>query len=330
MTVSRSLSNPELVHPETLAKVLEAVHILGYVPNAAARSLVQGRTSITALVVSDIRNPFFTDLARGVEDVAHRYGYTLMLGNTDESATKERRYLETLYAQRIAGIILATTDPEHVRLMQNRDIPLVLVDRTIAGERVDSVVSDAYDGGRKVIAHLLAQGYTNITFVGGPRGNSTLEARLAGCGDAMQDAGLPLVARPGRLDQASGEEIAAAIVAEQRIPSAIVAANNLVAVGVIVELRRHGVRVPDDVGLACFGELELASQLDPFLTTIREPAYETGRLAMEMLHERISGARVPPRQITLPVQLVVRRSTHGSARLQREPAATQLTTGVER
>jgi DNA-binding LacI/PurR family transcriptional regulator len=232
-----------------------------------------------------------------------------MLGNTDERMDKERCYLEALSSQRVDGMILATSGLEHVRLIQRRAIPLVLVDRTIPREDIDSIVTDAYDGGRQLVAHLLEQGHREIAFVGGPAGNSTLEARLAGCRDTMRTSGLTLTVRLGRFDQASGDELTTSLIAEGIIPQAIIAANNLVAVGTLVALRRGGLRVPGDVGLACFGEIELASLIDPFLTVIREPAYESGSIAMEMLQERIAGSKQPARHRVLPVELVARRSS---------------------
>lgn len=322
MTVSRTLNEPDVVTPTTRARVMSAIRELGYIPNGVARSLTQGRTDIIALVVSDIQNPFFTTVSRGAEDVAQRYGYTLMVGNTDERADKEREYLEVLVSRRVDGVILSTTGADHVRLLQERGIPIVLVDRVIPGIAADSVILDAYDGGRQVAAHLLEQGYRNVMFIGGMPGNSTVEARLAGCRDALEAAGLELHVRLGRLDRPSGEELMAGLCEEQRVPEAIVAANNLVAVGAMVEMRRRGLRVPEDVGLACFGEIELASLLDPFMTVIQEPAYEAGRLAMELLHERIRGSEAEPRHEVLPVELVVRRSTRRPKRRSRKAART--------
>ena len=263
MTVSRTLNKPERVSPKTRARVLKAVEELGYIPNAVARSLTQGRTHVIAIVVSDIQNPFFTTVSRGVEDVAQRHGYTLMLGNTDERPEKERQYLEVLVSRRVDGVILSPTGADHVRLLQERGVPVVLVDRVISGIEADSVVLDAYDGGRQIMTHLLEVGYSEVAFIGGIRGNSTVEARLAGCRDAMREAGLELSVRLGRLDRATGEALMAGLCEEQCVPEAIVAANNLVAVGAVVEMRRRGLRVPEDVGLACFGEIELASLLDP-------------------------------------------------------------------
>jgi DNA-binding LacI/PurR family transcriptional regulator len=305
------MNRPEMVSPGTRERVLRIMEELGYTPNAAARSLLSGRTNTIALVLPDIRNPFFTNVARGVEDAAQRYGYTLTLGNSDERPEKERRYLDALSSRRVDGVILATSGDgdDHVRLLQQRGFPVVLFDRAVPGVAADIVLADVYDGGRKIIAHLLERGYREITFIGGPQGVSTLEARLAGCRDAMREAGLSLSVRPGRFDQESGDEIVTALHAEQRLPGALVAANNLVAVGAVAALRRCGLRIPEDVGIACFGELALASALDPFLTVVRDPEYDAGRQLTEMLHERISGYAGPPRRLVLPVELVARRST---------------------
>jgi LacI family transcriptional regulator len=309
MTVSRSFNRPHMVRPETRARVLQVAREMGYTPNEAARSLVYGRTNTIALILPDIRNPFFTNVARGVHDVANEYGYTVMLGNTDEHGGEERRYIDSLSARRVDGVILSTSGDDSAGLLRQRQIPFVLFDRSIPGVDVDLVAADVYDAGRKLIAHLAEQGYRDVAFVGGPGGISTLERRLAGCRDAAAETGVRLSVHLGRFDAASGEEIVARLCGQHAVPEAIVAANNLVGVGALVALRRCGLRVPDDVALATFGELELASLIDPFLTVVRDPEYEVGRVAMEMLHERISGYDGPSRTRTLPVELIPRRST---------------------
>jgi LacI family transcriptional regulator len=309
MTVSRTLNRPTLVREETRTRVLAAIKELAYVPNGVARSLTQGRTDVIALVLSDIQNPFFTTVSRGVEDVAQRHGYTLMVANTDEQPEKERRYLNVLVSRRVDGVILSTASPDQLRILQEHGVPAVLVDRVIPGIEVDSVIFDAYDGGRQVIRHLLEQGYRDIMFIGGMPQTSTIGARLEGCRDTMRKAGLTLSVRLGRLDRSSGEEIMASICAEEQVPEAIVAANNLVAVGAIVEMRRQGLRIPEDVALICFGEIELSSLIDPFLSVVKEPAYDVGRTAMEILYQRLTGSQDPPARKVLPVELVARRST---------------------
>jgi LacI family transcriptional regulator len=321
MTVSRAFNRPHMVRPETREKVLQVAREMGYTPNEAARSLVYGRTNTIALILPDIRNPFFTNVARGVHDLANEYGYTVMLGNTDEHGGEERRYIDSLSARRVDGVILSTSGDDSAGLLRQRQIPFVLFDRSIPGVDVDLVAADVYDAGRKLITHLAQQGYRDVAFVGGPGGISTLERRLAGCRDAAAETGVRLSVHLGRFDAASGEEIVTRLCGQHAIPEAIVAANNLVGVGALVALRHCGLRVPDAVALATFGELELAALIDPFLTVVRDPEYEVGRVAMEMLHERISGYDGPSRTRTLPVELIPRRSTR---RPEAEPATHPL------
>lgn len=309
MTVSRAFNRPQMVRPATRERVMDVARAMGYVPNEAARSLVYGRTNTIALILPDIRNPFFTNVARGAEDIAKRHGYVLMLGNTDEDPKEERHYIDSLSARRVDGVILSTSGDGHVELLQQRQVPVVLFDRAIPGVSADLVRADVYDAGRKLILHLADQGYGSVAFVGGPAGISTLETRLAGCTEAAKEAGVKLDVHLGRFDQASGEEIVGRLCAEKRIPEAIIGANNLVAIGALMALRAAGLSVPRDVGLACFGEIELASLIDPFLTVVRDPEYETGRAAMQMLLDRISGSDRPWVTRILPVELIPRRST---------------------
>ena len=314
VTVSRALNQPELVRPETRARVLEVVERLGYIPDAAARTLASGRTRIIALVLSDIRDPYFTTLARGAEDVAQRRGYTLILGNTDEQAAKEHRYVNTLVSHRVDGVVVSTSG-DGLQLLQKRMVPFVLIDRKSPGVVADLVTSDSYDGGRQIVEHMVERGYRKIAFVGGPPRISTLEERLAGYRDAMREAGLKPQIRLGRYDRASGEEIVESLLAEGALPEALIAANAAVARGIVASLRRNGVSLPGQIGVASFGDPE-TEPLDPFLTVVAQPAYEIGWRAMETLLARIAGDRSPPRELYLPVSLVVRDSTPGPRREQ--------------
>lgn len=311
MTVSRYFNSPEKLRPETQSKVEEAVRSEQYVPNAAARSLVQGDTRTLSLVLADITNPFFTKISRAVEDSVQAQGYTLMLGNTDETIEKERRYLKALISRRVDGVILSTSKntAESIDLLRQHDIPVVLIDRRVSDADVDTVVTDSFGAGRHLTNHLIERGYQDILFVGGKKGVSTLEERLDGYHTAMQEADLPPQYHLGEYSQRSGEEIVDRVLQEQKTPEAFIAANNFVAIGAIRAIRQQGLGIPGDVGLACFGDLDIASTLDPFLTVIQHPAYELGLKAAEMLVERIEGHRGPPRNVELPVELTARKST---------------------
>lgn len=311
MTVSRYFNDPDKLHPETQSEVEEAVRSQQYVPNAAARSLVYGDTKTLSLVLADITNPFFTKIARAVEDAVQEQGFTLTLGNTDETVEKERRYLETVVEQRMDGVILspAGSDQESIEKLRQHDVPVVLIDRKVSGTNVDTIVTDSFDAGQRLTNHLIERGYRDITFVGGEEEISTLEERLDGYCNAMREADLVPTYHLGEYSQRSGERIVNRILRRQGAPEAFLAANNFVAVGAIRALRHRNLNVPDDVGLACFGDLEAASTIDPFLTVIKHPAYELGKKAAEILIDRIEGYGGPAREEVLSVNMVVREST---------------------
>ena len=311
MTVSRYFNQPEMLRPATRERVREAIEQLHYVPNEAARSLVRGRTQTIALILADITNPFFTTLARGVEDAAEQHGYTLILGNTDETLDKEKRYLDIIISRRVDGVLLSPTpgDTSYLNHLHERDIPIVLIDRKVNGIKADIMRADSYAGGRLLVEHLVAQGYRDIAFIGGQGGISSLTERLDGYHDAMAAADLTPRSYLGRYDRASGQRIIAQLVADDALPEALIAANNYVAVGALIVLRQHGLQVPRDVALTSLGDIELAAQIDPFLTVVQLPAYEMGRQAMEMLLERMRGGERPLEERVLPVELVVRRSS---------------------
>ena len=317
MTVSRYFNQPEKLRDETRAKVEEAIEKQQYVPNAQARSLVNGSTETISLVLADITNPFFTKISRAVDDVMQERGYTVMLGNTDETVDKESRYLEALISRRVDGVILspAGSTGEHIEMLRQHEIPTVLIDRKIEGAEIDTVVTDSFKAGRQLARHFLDQGYRDIVFVGGREEVSTLRERLQGFCAVLEDEGITPEYHLGEYDKESGREIVGRLLETRGQPEGIIAANNFVGIGAIEALREQDLSVPDDVGLACFGDLEAASTIDPFLTTIVHPAYELGKKAAEMLNQRMGGYAGPPREETLDVDLVVRKST---APVQRE------------
>ncbi|MEM1095530.1 MAG: LacI family DNA-binding transcriptional regulator [Bacteroidota bacterium] len=310
-TVTRFFRQPEKLSARTYRRVEAVVNELHYVPNAAARSLSSGRTNLVALVVTDITSAFYTTIMHGVEATAQSHGYTLILVNTDESVEKERALLDALIAHRIDGVILTPAQGEGHDLSQleRHGIAVVLIDRELPNGRYDLVHGDSYEAGRTLTHHLLDQGLRDIAFVGGPEGVSSLEQRLKGYTDAMTAAGHPLRVHLGTYSRQSGEAIFDALATDDTLPEAIVAASNKVALGVLVAARRHGIRIPDDVAVACVDDLETASLIDPFLTVAAQPAYDIGQLAMEMLIERIEGKTYPARKVMLPVELIVRRSS---------------------
>ncbi len=312
MTVSRFFSDPEKLSRTMYERVKHTVEALNFVPNATARALTRGATETFALLMADMSHPFFMGVANGVEEAAQRAGYTLLLGNSREDLHRERKYLESLVSRRVDGIIVAPIhDTRHnLDVPKSRGVPTLLIDRRLAGYAFDVVRSDTFTGGYILTKHLVEQGYRDIIFIGGYSGTSSLVDRLGGYRQAVEESQLKERSFLGRYDQDSGFEIVDRLVKETaKFPDALVAANNMVAVGALLALRQHNLHVPQDVALATFDDFEIASLLDPFLTVVKQPAFEIGMEATSMLLERIDNPNLPTQERVLPVELIVRRST---------------------
>jgi LacI family transcriptional regulator len=317
MTVSRVINHPARVAPATRQRVEQAIHELGFVPNALARSLLHGRTHTIALIVSDISNPFFTLIARGVEDVAQRNGYTVLFGNSDESPEKERQYLQAMLSRRIDGMLISATGSASrpmLELLQRHKSPFVLLDRAIDGISADTVTGDSAGGARVLTEHLIGLGHRRVALVNGPPWASTAQDRRRGYLDALLAHGIPphpeLIVE-GNFKRDGGYQAAQQLLAlppEQR-PTAIFADNNFHSIGVLEALREAQLRVPQDIAMVCFDDIELASAIYPFLTVVAQPARTFGTIAMQFLLERLDGsATEPPRRVVLPPELLVRIS----------------------
>lgn len=315
MTVSRVINNSGYISQETRERVEQAIADLGYVPNALARSLRFKQTKTLALVLTDITNPFFTTIARGVEDTASEQGFSVMFCNTDESEEKEANYLNVLVQKQVDGVLLvpALSSPDSVIFLAERGVPCVVLDRRTPGATVDIVHCDSEQGACGLVEHLLSLGHRRIAILTGPEVVSTAADRVAGYRRALAAAGLasdPALVCYGSFTQDSGARMARAMLALPQPPTALFAANNFIALGALGALRQAGVRVPDDISLVTFDDLPAAMVINPFLTAAAQPAYEMGRQAINLLLDRLA-ERGPtaPRDITLPTELIVRASS---------------------
>jgi LacI family transcriptional regulator len=314
VTVSRVINGAPNVNLSTRARVERAIAELGYVPNIAARSLRSRRTRSLALVLPDITNTFWTTVARGIEDAAQDRGYTVLLCNTDENAAKQASYLELAASQRADGVIIAPcdADPDRLQILRDRDIPTVIIDRRVAGWEVDSVLGDSMSGAHALTSHLIGLGHRRIAIISGPRGASTAEDRVAGYSRALAEAGIaaaPELIRYGEYRSASGERLAAELLHLPVRPTAVFAANNAIAMGVIDAVGRRGLRIPHDVALVCFDDLANASHIFPFLTVAVQPAYDMGLHAAQLLLSRLDATvTLKPRRVVLPCRLIIRHS----------------------
>lgn len=314
-TVSRVINGAGAVSAARRERVQRAVADLGYVPNAVARHLRSKRTKTVALVLSDITNPFFTTIARGVQDVAGPRGYVVTFANTDESESQEREYLETLVQRQVDGVLLvpAGDSPEPFRLLRAHNIPVVLIDRRVSARRVDEVRCDSEAGAYALVRHLLELGHRRIAVLTGRRDISTAADRVTGYERALAWADVPVdrdLIRYDSFSLAGGYRMAEEILALQPRPTAILATNNFIAFGALRALREAKIDVPGDMSLVTFDDLPEEWHDDPFLTVLAQPAYDLGRRAAELLFERLeTGAKGKRQVIVLPGVVIPRRSS---------------------
>lgn len=314
-TVSRVVNDPEMVRAPTRLRVEEAIRRLGYRPSRVARRLRvrSGCATLIGLVIPDLQNPFFADLARGVEDAAQKAGYTVLIGNADEDPDKEQRYLEVMRAESADGVILppaGSSSPAAEELLRS-GTPIVCVDRRLSSTRVDVAVIDNVRGAYDATAHLARLGHRRIGFVHGQLQLSTSRERLQGYHDALRDHGLeadPDLTRAGDSRQQSGRAGALELLQSAQPPSALLVGNSMMTLGALEGIRELGLRIPDEIALVGYDDMPWALAIDPPLTVVRQPGYELGVRAMEMLLQRIADPGRTPAVVMLEPELVVRRS----------------------
>jgi LacI family transcriptional regulator len=314
-TVSRALSGEgRLVSPAVLERVQAAAEELGYHPNNLARNMRSGTSRIFGLVISDVGNPFFTAVARGAEDVAQRHGYSLVLSNTDENPEREAASLGVMTADRVAGIIIATTNENGDALRRSLAMgtAIVAIDRRIQELPTDSVAVDNEGAAYEAVTHLIRLGHRRIAIVGGPHDAHTARERLRGYQRAHREARLPIdeeLETEGTFRESAGLLLTRGLMGLREPPTAIFSVNNLTTIGVLRALRESGRRIPEDVSLVGFDDIPTAELLDPPLTVVRQPTYRMGAQAAELLIRRITEPGSPVQEVLLTGSLVVRGST---------------------
>jgi DNA-binding LacI/PurR family transcriptional regulator len=326
-TVSRAISRPGMVNAETRQRVEAAVRELGYRPSRVARRLrvAQGLSDLVGLVIPDLQNPFFADLARGVEDVAARHGYTVLIGNSDESVEKETRYLNVMRAEAVDGIILPPSCEGRSAAVDlaRAGVPLVCVDRRLDRAKVDTVLVDNVRGAIEATEHLIAHGHRRIGYLEGKQGVSTTRERLEGYRSALARHGIaddPALVLSGDSRPESARRLTTQLLQSPERPTALLVGNGMMTIGVLEAIHDLGLRIPEDVAVIGYDDMPWARALTPALTVVRQPGYELGSRAMELLRQRI---REPERSITtvmLQPDLVVRGSC--GARAATDPDRT--------
>ena len=312
-TVSNVLNRPEVVAPETLARVQATIKELGFVPNGFARHLRSGQSRTLGLIVPDVANPFFTEVARGVEDAATKRDYAVFLCNSDESATKEDRYVNVLIQQQVRGVLITPADMKSDRLevMRERGIAVTLLDREIKGRKQCSVSVDDVHGGQIAIEYLAGLGHKDIAWVCGPESIPQVADRGAGVTKAAKVAGAKIeTIRVPLMNAAKGEEAAKKILELDVMPSAIFCANDLLALGVMRALQANKIRIPEQVSVLGYDNIEFAPSAAVPLSSIAQPSYQMGVTAADLLlNECEDGENHEHQQIRFQPQLVERAST---------------------
>lgn len=311
-TVSRVLSDSDRVSDTTRERVLEVMEQLGYRPSAVARSLRRRTTDVLGLVIPDITNPFYPEVVRGAEDAAATAGRSVLLCNSAEDAVREVSYLDALQDQRIDALLVASIgvwERQRDRLLAF-PCPVVLLHQRSDEPGISSVSTDDRGGGRLAAEHLLARGHDPLVYIGGPHDAPTSSERYRAAAEVVADRPLRHVSSDGHAPQ--GYEAMMSLAVTIRPPFGVVAHNDLTAIGVLSALSELGWRVPVDVGVVGFDDLEVARYVQPSLTSVRQDKYGMGAEAVRLALRLLRGSAAPEQHV-LPVTLAERHSTRRRA-----------------
>jgi LacI family transcriptional regulator len=316
-TVSRVL-NPEtrsMVTREIAERVALMAEELGYRPNPFAYSLKTNRSRLVGVLVPDLVNPIFPPMIRGIEAVLEEAGYTAIVANTDNQEERERVILERMGERQVDGLILATAQRADATVSRRRDagLPFVLINRTIDSPPVFAVVNEDRAGIRMAVEHLASLGHRRIAHIAGPQGLSTGHRRLEGFREIVMAAGLEvdpnLIVSAAGYAEKEGRKALADLLARTRDFTAVVAANDLLALGCYDALEEQGLRCPDDISITGFNDMPFVDKLRPPLTTVRIPLYEIGADAARLLLGQLGDHPPDPCTVSLMPALIVRGST---------------------
>lgn len=316
-TASRAL-NPDAqqgVSARTVEAVLKAAQQLGYSPDPIARSLRTQRSNIVGLLVPDLTNPLFPPIARGAEDALRERGYTTLIANTDNDENLERQLFKAMRGRRVDGFLIATArrhDPL-IESASSQGVPLVQINRTTDSTRIPAVLGDDAGGVAAAVQHLVSLGHSRIGHLSGPPAFSTGYERMRAFLDTCRRMGLAVPAESvvecSAYSIEAGTEAMRVLLRQAPSLTAVVAGNDLIALGAVDALAAAGLKVPDDVSVVGFNDMPFADRMQPPLTTIAVPQYHIGVEAARMLLERLQNPTAPPKRLLLPSELVLRKST---------------------
>ncbi|WP_203364016.1 LacI family DNA-binding transcriptional regulator [Bacillus sp. REN10] len=312
-TVSRVTSNENVVNEKTKERVLKAMKELGYKPNSAARTLRMSQSNIIVVLMINIKNAFFSEFIRGIEEVAREAGYYLLLGSTDGEAEKEKEYIDLIRESRVDGVILTTASVEMNSAIEeiSRNSPIVLTFDYVPNQDIPSISIDNESASRKITNHLIKLGHQRIAHITGDMRRLQSQTRLSGYKQALYQNGIAvdeaLIQEGGYLFE-DGYAAAQKLLSFEKRPSAIYGGNDNVAIGALKAVQDAGLRVPDDIAVVGFDDVDMSRYTTPRLTTIHQPRYEIGKRAMNLLLKKIKHEKIDRPHVILEDKLIVRES----------------------
>lgn len=321
-TVSRVLNHPQSVSPTTTEKVLSVIKELQFTPNGLARSLALSRSNTIALLVPNILNPLYPQIAKGVEDVTHQKGYNILLCNTEDSHVREAQYIDMLLEKRVDGFILTASQlpPKELKKISEAKIPLVLIDNNDS-QQENIVYTDYLLGGQLATQHLIEIGYKRIGHITGPLHLKENTDKYLGYLKAHEEHNIPIIEQliiNGDNEVEGGYIAAKKLLSLPNPPDAIFAGNDLMAIGAIEAIKAEGFKIPQDIAIVGFDDIRIASLVEPKLTTVAQPVYKMGLIAARILFDNIESDDDVDYQQKIYIQpkLMVRRSCGHEDRLR--------------
>jgi DNA-binding LacI/PurR family transcriptional regulator len=312
-TVSHVINNTRYVSEATRGRVLRAIKRCDYYPNAHARSLALGRSHTLGLLVSDIANPFFPELVKSIETAAFEHGYDVLLSNTNYDAKRTRNYVRRFIERKVASVALMTSEleAELIEELARKKVPVVLLDQNAAAERMSNLNVDYAHGIDEAVRHLVSLGHHRIAYIGGPNRLLSAQKRLVAFRESMRhhlnEKSSPIYEADFRLE--GGQKAAHEMFSARRKPTAVIAANDMMALGVMRECRTRGLRLPEDLSIVGFDDIAFAQLADPPLTTVCLPREQLGRKVVEAMLRSIEESNKKGIEVSIPTHLIVREST---------------------
>lgn len=319
-TVSRALNDSPLISERTRKKIKQAAKEMGYRPNVVAANFRTKKTNTIGVVVPLINRHFFSSVISGIEDIAYQRGFTVSISQSNDDFEKEQKITHALFANRVDGLILSigmnTTNFDHLRLFSDRKIPLVFFDRVVDEIDAHKIVVDDFGGGYRATKHLIDQGRKHVALIGGPLNLKIYQHRQEGYLQALHDAGLleiPELIIHNNLSREDGIKATKKLLKHSPTPDAIFCANDTTALSSILYLKEQGIRVPEDIAIVGFSNEPFSEVVSPSITTIKQPGFEMGQKAAELIIAQINGepAGKKPTIITMPTELIIRESSTG-------------------